>query len=106
MAEDNRPVNYIPCPIDTSHVSLPVELLCLVERLAENAHDICTAGRIAEGWSWGPNRSDIHLHHPCLVPYLTLPNTEKDYDRSSVTSTLKVLIALGYKIVKDTEYTD
>jgi ryanodine receptor 2 len=49
----------------------------------------------------GVNRDDANKHHPCLVPYGELPDSEKEYDRKSAMETLKLLIALGYKIERE-----
>ena len=37
---------------------------------------------------------------PCLITYDELPESEKDYDRSMVLETIKLVIALGYSIEK------
>ena len=93
-------MDYLPRPIDTSHVDLPSEVESLTERLAENAHEVWAAGRLAEGWTHGPKRDDTLRHHPCLVPYADLPDSEKQFDRNTAMETLKVIVALGYKIEK------
>jgi hypothetical protein len=36
-----------------------------------------------------------------MVPYALLPESEKEYDRIMAEDTLKLLIALGYKIEKN-----
>lgn len=91
---------YIPNPIDLSGIELPGNLLALTERIAENVHDIWAAGRIAEGWHYGAERSDPLKTNPCLVPYGELPDSEKAYDRNTATETLKLILALGYSIAK------
>lgn len=91
-------MTYQPKPIDTSSVTLPEDLLALTERLAENAHDIWARQRIAEGWTYGPNRDDAAKKHPDLVPYCQLPEPEKEYDRNAAMETLKAIVALGYRI--------
>ena len=93
-------MTYQPKPIDTSKVTLPKELTDLVERLAESTHDIWAATRIAQGWTYGPARDDAAKKHPDLVPYSQLPDSEKEYDRKTVTGTLKAVAALGYRIEK------
>lgn len=93
----NKPDEYIPQPIDTSHVVLSPELLELGETLAKNTHEIWSAGRIADGYRYGANRDATH--HPCLVPYDSLPETEKLYDRRTSQEVLKVLIALGWTLL-------
>jgi len=67
--------------------------------LAENAHDVWAKQRLADGWRYGPTRSDNKKEHPCLIPYGELPESEKEYDRTMAAATLKAVIALGYRIV-------
>jgi hypothetical protein len=89
---------YQPEPIETSAVQLPPALIELTERLAENAHDLWSMGRIAEGWTWGPERDDAAKQHPDLVPYAELSDSEREYDRTTAMETLKAVISLGYRI--------
>ncbi len=89
---------YTPKPIDTSHIVLPKELLALTEKIAENVHENWSQGRIAEGWTYGPMRDDGRKTTPCLVPYAELTESEKEYDRNTAMQTLKLIVALGYKI--------
>ena len=91
--------HYIPTPISTEGVSLPPALDALVELLAENNHDHWARQRIEDGWTYGPQRDDVRKTHPDLVPYGDVPEDEKEYDRTSVVETLKVILTLGYQIV-------
>ena len=91
-------MTYQPTPLDTSEVDLPASLHDLLERLAENAHDVWAATRIAQGWNYGPTRDDAEKRHPCLVPYAELPESEKEYDRNTAVETLKAILVLGYTI--------
>ena len=90
---------YTPTPIFTEGVTLPPELDALVEELAENNHDHWARQRIEAGWIYGPQRDDARKTHPDLVPYGDLPEGEKEYDRTSVLATLKVILTLGYQII-------
>lgn len=92
---------YIPKPMKTEHILLPQELSELTERLAENVHEQWALGRLAEGWQYGPKRDDEKKTTPCLVPYALLPDSEREFDRVTAMQTLKVILALGYKIVKE-----
>lgn len=85
-------------PHDTSRISLPRELSELRERLARNTHAHWSALRVAEGWSFGPFRDDVRKQHPGLVPYEDLPESEKEYDRTTAMETLRTIVALGYRI--------
>ena len=90
---------YTPKPISTEGVTLPQHLSALVEQLAENNHDHWARQRIEAGWTYGPQRDDDRKTHPDLVPYEDLPEGEKEYDRTSVVETLKVILILGYQVV-------
>ena len=93
-------MHYDPRPIDTSGLQLPSELQELVEKLAENAHDIWATQRLSEGWTHGRIRDDAAKTHPNLVAYQELPESEKEYDRMLVVRTLAAVLALGYDIRK------
>lgn len=91
---------YVPRPEDLSGVRLPRELDALVEMMARHVHEVWAAGRIADGWVWGPVRDDAMKRHPCLVPYEELPEEEKEYDRRTAVGTLKLILKQGFRISK------
>jgi hypothetical protein len=91
---------YTPAPMDTSGITLPEGISDLVERLAENSHENWAAERLAGGWRYGHERNDSRKEHPCLVPYRELSDGEKELDRRSVRETLKLILAMGYRIEK------
>lgn len=91
---------YNPKPIDLSDVELSEDLNELREAIAENAHDVWAAERIAQGWTYGPQRDDAKKETPCMVAYSQLPESEKKFDRDMAMNTLKLLTKLGYDIVK------
>ena len=92
---------YEPKPITTAHIKLPDELQDLIEKLAENNHDIWAQQRIKDGWTYGPNRDDEHKKHPDLVPYSELDEGEKVYDRKTAIETIKVILSLGFVVKKE-----
>lgn len=94
-------MEYNPTPRDTDNIELPAAIADLAENLAENAHEVWAARRIKEGWTYSEHRDDAKKTHPCLVPYGNLPESEKEYDRNTSLETLKLIIAMGYKITKD-----
>lgn len=96
---------YNPKPIDITDVVLTEDLDELREAIAENAHEVWAANRMAEGWSYGPQRDDNKKENPCMVPYSQLPESEKDFDRNMAMNTIKLLKKLGYDLIKreDTE---
>lgn len=91
---------YKPKPLDTSGIQLSPELLELTEKIAENVHDVWATERIEQGWKYGEERNDALKTTPCLVAYSDLPDSEKEYDRNTALETLKLIIKLGYKIIR------
>ena len=91
---------YTPRPVNTDNIELSEDLKALGEILAENVHEVWAEGRIKAGWTYGETRDDEKKQTPCLVPYGDLPESEKEFDRNTAYGTLKLLVALGYKIVK------
>lgn len=90
--------NYIPQPVDTQDVVLPEELKLFAEQMAKNVHEVWAATRIAQGWTYGPERNDAEKKHPCLVPYEELPENEKVYDHNTSIETLKFILKAGFII--------
>lgn len=80
---------------------LPEELTELAEQIAKNVHEVWSAGRMKNGWTYGEERNDAEREHPCLVPYEELSDSEKEYDRNTSQETLKLIMKLGFKIVKE-----
>lgn len=93
-------MHYVPRPLDTSGIALSPSLLNLLEKLAENTHEVWSEKRIAQGWTHGPLRNDARKQHPGLVRYSELSEVEKEFDRAAVRETLKALIKLGYSITE------
>lgn len=93
--------NYMPHPIDAKEVVLPKELEALAENIAKNVHEVWSAGRMKDGWTYGEERNDAKRQHPCLVPYEELTEEEKEYDRNTSVETIKLILKLGFKITKD-----
>ena len=92
---------YTPKPMDTSDIVLTEDILMLSEFISKNTHEVWSQNRMNDGWTYGEERDDAKKHHPCLIPYEDLPESEKEYDRHTSLQTLKLIIKLGYKIVKE-----
>ncbi len=92
---------YQPKPKNTDDVVLPESLLGLTEEIAENVHEVWASARIRDGWTYGEKRDDANKTTPCLVPYDELPEAEKEYDRNTALGTLKLILALGYRIERN-----
>ncbi len=92
---------YTPKPIDTSDIVLTEDIMELCELLSRNTHEVWSESRLKDGWSYGEERNDAQKQHPCLIPYDELPESEKEYDRNTSLQTLKLIVKLGYKIIKE-----
>lgn len=92
---------YNPLPIKADDVELDDDLLELREAIAENAHDVWALQRMSEGWTYGPQRDDQKKLHPDLIPYAQLTEGEKEYDRQMAFNTIKLVIKLGYDLIKN-----
>ena len=91
---------YTPKPIDTSDIALTEDIMELSELISKNTHEVWSENRIKDGWTYGTERNDEKKHHPCLIPYEMLSEEEKEYDRNTSLQTLKLIVKLGYQIVK------
>ncbi|GAB0190548.1 ryanodine receptor 3 [Grus japonensis] len=89
--------SFIPCPIDTSQIALPFHLEKIRDKLAENIHELWGMNKIELGWTYGKIRDDNKRHHPCLVEFSKLPETEKNYNLQMSTETLNYMMSNGYK---------
>lgn len=97
------PNQYQPKPLDLSNVVIDDDLLPLIEEIAKNVHEVWAEQRLKEGWVYGKERNDKLKTTPCLVPYDELPEIEKEYDRRTAISSIKLAIKLGFKITKATK---
>lgn len=98
VTASDTPGEYDPQPISVENIDLDADLEDLTEAIAENAHDIWARTRMDEGWTYGPVRDDALKHHPDLVPYAQLPDSEKEYDRLMAMNTLRLVRRLGFDI--------
>jgi len=100
MENTGNTIKYTPQPIDASRVALPAGLMEISEELAKNTHEVWAQRRFAEGWRYGVQRNDERKEHPCLVPYEDLPENEKEYDRKTAMETIRLILSLGYEIIR------
>jgi hypothetical protein len=70
-----------------------------VDRIAQAEHLGWCAERRANGWSYAAQRNNPMKHHPLLVDWSRLSQTDKDKDRSSARSIPGILEVAGFKAV-------
>mmetsp|Transcript_19046 Transcript_19046/g.31203 ORF Transcript_19046/g.31203 Transcript_19046/m.31203 type:complete len:1195 (+) Transcript_19046:112-3696(+) len=92
------PPDYILLNADTTKVVMTDEMKSLADLLAENAHDLWASKRKDQGWTYGPKTDEALKTHDQLIPYGLMPDTQKESDLSTVTETIRTVLALGYTI--------
>ncbi|KAM6969596.1 LOW QUALITY PROTEIN: ryanodine receptor 3 [Tautogolabrus adspersus] len=89
---------YKPCPLDLSDIKLTPSQELLVDKLAENAHNVWAKDRIKQGWTYGIQQDLKSKRNPRLVPYVLLDERTKKSNRDSLREAIRTLIGYGYNI--------
>ncbi|XP_015706788.1 ryanodine receptor 1-like, partial [Coturnix japonica] len=89
---------YKPAPLDLSHVRLTPAQLTLVDRLAENAHNVWARDRVGQGWTYSIVQDIKNKRNPRLVPYNLLDERTKKTNRDSLCEAVRTLMGYGYNI--------
>ncbi|CAK6957144.1 ryanodine receptor 3-like [Scomber scombrus] len=89
---------YKPTPLDLSDIKLTPGQELLVDKLAENAHNVWAKDRIKQGWTYGIQQDLKSKRNPRLVPYALLDERTKKSNRDSLREAIRTLIGYGYNI--------
>uniref|UniRef100_W5KBL7 Ryanodine receptor 3 n=1 Tax=Astyanax mexicanus TaxID=7994 RepID=W5KBL7_ASTMX len=89
---------YKPAPLELSEVKLTPGQEVLVDKLAENAHNVWAKDRIKQGWTYGIQQDLKSRRNPRLVPYALLDERTKKSNRDSLREAIRTLIGYGYNI--------
>ncbi|XP_019738677.1 ryanodine receptor 3 [Hippocampus comes] len=89
---------YKPAPLDLSDVKLTARQEVLVEKLAENAHNVWAKDRIKQGWTYGIQQDLKNRRNPRLVPYALLDERTKKSNRDSLREAVRTMVGYGYDI--------
>uniref|UniRef100_A0A3B3YZ38 Ryanodine receptor 1 n=1 Tax=Poecilia mexicana TaxID=48701 RepID=A0A3B3YZ38_9TELE len=89
---------YKPAPLDLNHVKLTPNQNQLVEKLAENGHNVWARDRVRQGWTYSIVQDIVNKRNPRLVPYNLLDERTKKTNRDSVNNAVRTLIGYGYNI--------
>ncbi|XP_027130695.1 ryanodine receptor 3 [Larimichthys crocea] len=90
--------SYKPSPLDLSDIKLTPGQELLVDKLAENAHNVWAKDRIKQGWTYGIQQDLKSKRNPRLVPYVLLDERTKKSNRDSLREAIRTLIGYGYNI--------
>ncbi|KAF4017270.1 hypothetical protein G4228_008671 [Cervus hanglu yarkandensis] len=89
---------YKPAPLDLSDVKLLPPQEILVDKLAENAHNVWAKDRIKQGWTYGIQQDLKNKRNPRLVPYSLLDERTKKSNRDSLREAVRTFVGYGYNI--------
>uniref|UniRef100_A0A5F8HC19 Ryanodine receptor 3 n=1 Tax=Monodelphis domestica TaxID=13616 RepID=A0A5F8HC19_MONDO len=89
---------YKPSPLDLSDVKLLPPQEILVDKLAENAHNVWAKDRIKQGWTYGIQQDLKNKRNPRLVPYALLDERTKKSNRDSLREAVRTFIGYGYNV--------
>ncbi|KAF3701322.1 Ryanodine receptor 3 [Channa argus] len=88
--------SFIPTPVETSQIVMPLHLEKVRDKLAENIHELWGMNKIELGWSYGKDLKS--KRNPRLVPYALLDERTKKSNRDSLREAIRTLIGYGYNI--------
>ncbi|KAI3364144.1 hypothetical protein L3Q82_010961 [Scortum barcoo] len=89
---------YKPAPLELSDVKLNAGQEVLVDKLAENAHNVWAKDRIKQGWTYGIQQDLKSRRNPRLVPYALLDERTKKSNRDSLREAIRTMVGYGYDI--------
>ncbi|KAM4640861.1 ryanodine receptor 1 [Discoglossus pictus] len=89
---------YKPAPLDLSHVKLTPAQNTLVDKLAENGHNVWARDRVQQGWTYSIIQDIKNKRNPRLVPYSLLDERTKKTNRDSLCEAVRTLIGYGFNI--------
>ncbi|XP_039594621.1 ryanodine receptor 2 isoform X2 [Polypterus senegalus] len=89
---------YKPAPMDLSHIKLTSTQEAMVDKLAENAHNVWARDRIRQGWTYGIQQDIKNKRNPRLVPYALLDERTKKSNKDSLREAVRTLLGYGYNL--------
>ncbi|XP_034425492.1 ryanodine receptor 2 isoform X10 [Hippoglossus hippoglossus] len=89
---------YKPAPLDLGHIKLTSTQEAMVDKLAENAHNVWARDRIQQGWTYGIQQDVKSRRNPRLVPYMLLDERTKKSNKDSLREAVRTLLGYGYNL--------
>ncbi|XP_061823096.1 ryanodine receptor 2 isoform X12 [Nerophis lumbriciformis] len=89
---------YKPAPLDLGHIKLTSTQEAMVDKLAENAHNVWARDRIRQGWTYGIQQDVKNRRNPRLVPYSLLDGRTKKSNKDSLREAVRTLLGYGYNL--------
>jgi hypothetical protein len=68
------------------------------EHLSGLEHERWMTEKLEDGWRYGEQRDDAKKHHPSLVPYDELSESEKEKDRDTIRQIPEILSGIDFQV--------
>ena len=83
-------------------MTVPVDLLEVIEVIAKTSHETWRAKRKQEGWVWGKRRIETKTRktNPDMLPFEELTDEQKSYARDEAKAVVRALLLEGFRIEK------
>uniref|UniRef100_A0A8C1V9U0 Ryanodine receptor 3 n=1 Tax=Cyprinus carpio TaxID=7962 RepID=A0A8C1V9U0_CYPCA len=98
IRDDNKRQHPLLPQFHLSDVKMTPGQEVLVDKLAENAHNVWAKDRIKQGWTYGIQQDLKNRRNPRLVPYALLDERTKKSNRDSLREAIRTLVGYGYFI--------
>lgn len=95
--EDNPSPRWDRAPASQRASAIEGVINALNGQTPEELHDSWAKFKLADGWTYGPVKSEEYKQHPCLVPYEQLPEEQKlkDHVFQSIIRAFKDAVVIG-----------
>lgn len=93
-----RSQGNIPALLPNHDQTIAAHIEQHLENMAELEHDLWCEERQSQGWRYGSPRHDRRRLHPLLIPYVDLPEKEKEKDRNQIRSYRSIVASAGLQM--------
>lgn len=100
MDKKLRKIGYALASAEFEGDGLEEVPLHIVEQYAVLEHDDWVNGKLRFGWKYAPDRDDTKQLHDCLLPWIELPEDQKEKDRNTGRNVVKLAKLAGMKVIK------
>jgi class 3 adenylate cyclase len=94
-------LRMIGLELAATNVPGPIEMRLTdeqIEQLAIREHDRWMAEREKSGWTYAPVRDNVRKHHPLMVEWDRLSESDKDKDRSAIRGLAELIEKAGFRV--------
>ncbi|KAG7226578.1 hypothetical protein INR49_003735 [Caranx melampygus] len=98
LADEHAVEKVKSMKLSPTHIKLTSTQEAMVDKLAENAHNVWARDRIHQGWTYGIQQDVKSRRNPRLVPYTLLDERTKKSNKDSLREAVRTLLGYGYNL--------